>query len=408
MPNYPELKIRDSINRKGKITFAEFMQLALYHRNGGYYTGALGIGASGDYFTSPTAHPVFAALITMQLHRMWEILGEPTIFYVVEMGAGTGILGREVVSYAGELPNSFSGALRYVTLERRAVIDIETNKHDNLLQVLSSVHSMPLKNIVGCFISNELMDCFPVHRFKIRQGSILEIYVTLDKQSEFIEVFGEPSTPLMIDHLKDLIAILPEGFTGEIRLNIKPWVEQISGALDKGFVVTIDYGYETKDMCYQNRFDGTLQTYHQHMQGSNPYRYIGSQDITADVDFSRLELEGELVGLRSLELLSQSDFLKSLGFEQMRYRLLKKMLTQKCHDANMMAMLELIKRDGLGRFKVLIQEYDTGVSDIKQLVPRTALRNKVDVPLLSSKYMSLMEGKYSHLADYTEGLWPFE
>ena len=101
------------------------MQLALYHGNGGYYTSHRGIGTTGDYYTSPTAHPVFAALITMQLQRMWEILGEPSTFYVAEMGSGTGILGREVVRYAETLHSSFYCALRYIMLERRIV---ETNK----------------------------------------------------------------------------------------------------------------------------------------------------------------------------------------------------------------------------------------------------------------------------------------
>ncbi len=405
MSNYLETKIRDSINRKGKITFAEFMQFALYHRNAGYYTSHNRIGSAGDYYTSPTAHPVFAALITIQLHRMWEILGEPETFYVAEMGSGTGILGRAVVSYAKTLQSSFYCALRYITLERRTV---QTNKQKNLLHVISDVYSIPLKSVVGCFISNELIDCFPVHRFRIKHGSILEIYVTLDKESEFIEVLGEPSTSFMIDSLKDLIHIFPEGFTGEVRFNIKPWMKQISSALDKGFVMTIDYGYEKKDMCHRNRFNGTIQTYHEHIQGSNPYRYIGSQDITADVNFSHLETEGKLVGLQSLELLPQEDFLKGLGFDQMRHRLLKKRLSQRCHDANMMAMLQLIKSDGLGKFKVLIQEYNTGVSDTKQLLPGTDLKNLGDVPLLSSEYMPLMEGKYVHLTGYMDDLWPFE
>ena len=407
MANSPEEEIRDRIARQGKITFAEFMELALYHRDGGYYTSASGIGAAGDYFTSPAAHPAFGALMAIQFHRMWELVGCPARFYVVEMGAGGGLLASEVVGYADRLPGTFAQSLRYVALERYAIAGPLATADNSVRRIISSAYGVPLRGVVGCFISNELLDSFPVHRFQIHQGTVKEVYVTLDGQSRFVGVLGEPSTPLLADRLNSLDLSLPEGFRGEVRLNIRPWLQQISDALDKGFVVTVDYGYETKVLYHQKRAGGTLQTYYCHTQGVDPYRHIGEQDITAHVDFSLVASEGESLGLRPLVLVSQSATLKSLGFEQMRHRLRGNRLSPRQRDANMMAMLELVKPDGLGGFKVLIQERGTGVEDVAQLTPRETLKRAIEVPLLGPDHIPLMEGRYPHLASDVEDLWPF-
>ena len=90
-----EAIIRDRIARRGKITFAEFMDVALYDPVAGYYRSDSVIGARGDYYTSPSVHPAFAALLAVQLHRMWEVLERPAAFYAVEMGAAGSKLARD-------------------------------------------------------------------------------------------------------------------------------------------------------------------------------------------------------------------------------------------------------------------------------------------------------------------------
>ena len=100
MKDTPESEIRGLIEAKGSICFAEFMRVALCHPMGGYYMSARAIGAAGDYFTSPAAHPVFGALIAVQLHRMWQLLDSPSAFDVIEMGAGDGLLAAEVAGYS--------------------------------------------------------------------------------------------------------------------------------------------------------------------------------------------------------------------------------------------------------------------------------------------------------------------
>ena len=410
MENSPEAHIRERIARLGKITFAEFMEIALYHPRGGYYTSASGIGAAGDYFTSPAAHPAFGALIAVQLRRMWEVLGCPARFYAVEIGAGSGLLARDVVDYAARMPGAFARSLRYVALERYAARVPLAAETGDVQRVIAGAGGVPFRGLVGCFISNELVDSLPVHRFQIHRGAVNEVYVALDEQGRFVEVMGEPSTPMLPvlpARLNDLGLPLPDGFQGEVRLDTRSWLGQISDALARGFVVTIDYGHEARELYAHGRAAGTLQTYYRHTQGGDPYRRIGQQDITAHVDFSLVASEGEALGLRPLALSSQLSFLKGLGFDRMLRQLRAKRLSQRQRDANVMAILELVRPGGLGAFKVLIQERATGVEDVAQLAPGSAPEAAADVPLLSPEHIPLMEGRYPHLASGIEELWPF-
>ena len=378
------------------------MELALYHPYGGYYTSPDRVGADGDYFTSPAAHPAFGALIAVQLRRMWEVLDSPSKFTVVEMGAGSGLLARDILDYAGRMPGSFAQALRYVALDRYAVAGGPASA--GVERIVAA--GVPIRNVVGCFISNELVDSFPVHRFQVHEGTLREVFVTLDESGALVEAPAEPSTPRLAERLDLLATSLPEGFQGEVSLGIRPWMEEVSLALARGFVLTVDYGYHAEELYSPERSAGTVQTYYRHAQGGGPYVRIGRQDITAHVDFSLVESEGAAAGLRSLAVVPQSAFLRRLGFDAMRRRLRAMDFGQRDRDANAMAMLELVKPGGLGSFKVLAQERGTGVTHFEQLTPDGGWANEVDVPLLGEDHIALMEGRYPHLAWEPESLWP--
>ena len=113
-----EAEIRRRIVEKGPVTFAEFMKVALYWPDGGYYSQRDPVGGSGDYYTSPLAHPAFGALIAVQLFQMWRLLERPSRFHVIEPGAGTGRLCLDVLSYAAQLPDGFGDSLLYVCVDR--------------------------------------------------------------------------------------------------------------------------------------------------------------------------------------------------------------------------------------------------------------------------------------------------
>ena len=168
---------------------------------------------------------------------------------------------------------------------------------------------------VGCVLSNELIDAFPVHRFEIRDGSLFELLVDVDADGRFHSVAGEPSTPLLAERLDSLGVELPDGTRGEINLRIGEWVRRVSEIIERGFVVTIDYGYEAKELYSPERSRGTLQTYYKHTSGSSPYQWIGRQDITAHVDFTSVIEEGRAAGLRPLCLMTQAEYLNRLGLK---------------------------------------------------------------------------------------------
>ena len=399
-----ELEIRTRIGKQGRITFAEFMEIALYHPTGGYY--AEGAGAEDDYFTSPAAHPVFGALIALQFKRMWEVMGRPVRFHVVEMGAGAGVLARDVIEFAANLPGEFARSLRYIGLERRGPAGRSEASTVSWQSVVATADSLPVSGVAGCFFSNELIDAFPAHRFRLQQGNLAEIYVALDEQSRFVEILDEPSTPLLGRRLEAMEQPRPDDLQGEVRLNLEPWLKQVSDALTRGFVVTVDYGHEGGDLYSNIRRGGTLRTYYRHTEGGDPYQHIGRQDITAHVDFTALASTGSKLGLTPVALLSQADFLGALGHQRMVERVRAMNVSHRERDANMMGMNQLVSLEGLGAFKVLIQQRGTGVTDVAQLAP-VAEPTAPEVPLLGSGHFQLAEGRYPHLAWEHEDLWPF-
>ena len=377
------------------------MEFALFHPEGGYYSNSSPFGASGDYFTSPAAHPAFGALLALQMNRMWEVLGQPSPFFVVEMGAGNGLLARDLLSCAAELPAAFADSLGYVALDRYPVAT-GTPRLQRLV-----TEEIPLRGVVGCLVSNELVDSFPVHRFQLDRGELMEVYVTVDDDGHIVEVLGEPSTALLAQRLSEVGVSLEDGFRGEVSLQAAAWMKRVSAALESGFVVTIDYGHEAAELYSPARSRGTVQTHYRHTQGASPYQRIGRQDISAQVDFSHLVDAGRSAGLSPLALLTQAQYLAGLGFQPMLRRLRSKSLQQRELDANLMAMRELVKPEGLGGFKVLIQEKGTGVDDVSMLAPTQDVVETLEPPLLSADHMPLLEGRYPHLAWQPEE-WPLE
>ena len=403
-----EQAIRDRIRRQGKITFAEFMQLALYHPVDGYYTDDSPFGAAGDYYTSPAVHPAFGALLAVQLFTMWQCMGEPADFTVVEMGAGSGMLADDIRAYAARLPDGFADRLRYITIDRYAPTDAPTDASESASAVATErlrATNVPLRGVLGCFISNEFVDAFPVHRFKMSGGKALEVYVALDDADEFVEALDKPSTPLLAERLDRLGFRLADGHSGEVNLHVKPWLGDVARALGKGFVITIDYGYQAAELYSRRRKFGTLQTYFRHTEGSSPYQRVGRQDITAHVDFSSLQYEGKVAGLHTIAYMTQAELLRALGMDELLRKVRTMPLSQHERNANVMALRELVKPDGLGGFKALIQEKGTGVTASASLAPPESVRWALSPPMLSSRHMPLMEGRYPHTGWEAPSLW---
>ena len=401
-----EAEIRARIDRRGRISFAEFMEVALYHPHAGYYSRQdAGPEAHRDYYTSPAAHPAFGGLVGIQLCGMWQALGRPSRFHAVEMGAGSGLLARDVIQYAEYLPRAFRTALRYVALDRRPPSERASGQSSRYHRIISS--GIPARGLVGCVLSNELVDSFPVHRFEVRGGRPKEVFLTL-VDGRFVEQLDEPSTTRLRHRLEGLGPMLPEGYRGEVNLRIGPWMQEVADSLERGFALTVDYGHRASDLYSPDRAGGTLRTHYRHTSGACPYVRVGMQDITAHVDFSALVDAGEAAGLNAVALLAQSAFLRELGLDRWRQELRLKALPQRERDANSMGMLDLARPDRLGAFKVLVQEKDTGIDHPRQIWPRgSPWADDLPVPLLRRDHLPLMQGRYPHTVSDVDQLWPW-
>jgi len=174
-------------------------------------------------------------------------------------------------------------------------------------------------------------------------------------------MLDKPSTPGIEERLATLALSLPEGYRGEVNLAMEDWINQVSASLDRGFVLTIDYGQSANSLYSPRNAQGTLVCHRRHAVGDDPYRDIGEQDITAHVDFTSVMLEGRGVGLEPVAFGQQARFLRGLGFGQMLQRLRSMPLSDAEHNANRMGMLDLVRPGGLGDFRALLQA--KGVAD---------------------------------------------
>ncbi|MBZ5642208.1 MAG: SAM-dependent methyltransferase [Acidobacteriia bacterium] len=357
------------IRQSGPIPFAEYMRECLYHPEHGYYSRA-GAGKFADYYTSVDVHPIFGRLLARQLAEMWEVLGSPRPFNAVEAGAGVGRLAGHILDFAAhELP-AFYGALEYVAVERSAARRAE---HSERLAVhggagkVSSSSEIPRAIAAGCIFSNELLDALPTHRVAVENGKLREMNVGIEGE-RLVEISGEPSTPRLEEYFREQGIALQEGWQAEACLEACEWIENAGRALDRGFVLTIDYGHEASALYNERHNRGTLLAYRDHAVSENLLDAPGGQDLTSHVNFTALELWGRRAGLSRTGLVTQSQFLVALGranefadlyepgqteLEKLRARLLLK---------------NLIHPEGLGeKFQVLIQQKGIGMPNLTGL-----------------------------------------
>jgi SAM-dependent MidA family methyltransferase len=312
--------ILSQIEERGPIPFAQFMEWCLYHPGYGYYSSErTKIGRDGDYYTSPCVHPLFGHLIAKQLFQMATILGGET-FDVIEMGGGRGFLCGDILDWSKKNTPLFYDRLKYHLLETAPLFlkeqrerFSEQEKQGKVFWVNPEAFKRGEVQIQGCFVSNELVDAFPVHRVVLDHGNLKEIYVTQQK-GRFKERWGDLTDPRMVDYFRSMEITLEEGQKAEVNLEALDWMENVGRCLKKGFVLTIDYGYFAQELYAPHRREGTLLCYHQHRTSEDPYERLGEQDITSHVNFTSLIRKGEEAGLRFTGFVPQYRFLIGLGF----------------------------------------------------------------------------------------------
>ncbi|HEY9888209.1 MAG TPA: class I SAM-dependent methyltransferase [Candidatus Obscuribacterales bacterium] len=370
----PELcaVISDCIERSPhrRVTFATFMELALYHPQQGYYAAQAGqLGRRGDFVTAAHMGRDFAELLAVQFVEMWQHLGQPQPFQLVEMGPGQGLLAGGVLTYLQRWHPDCLAALHYTLVETSPALRAAQQQHLAPWHphvTLEWCELAALPPITGCLFSNELVDAFPVHLVTLTPRGLQEQYVTLtgDAPRPFTFVAAAPSTSALAAYfhqagIEATCPPYPEGYTTEVNLAALEWMAQVASKLHRGYVLTIDYGYPADRYYSLARSHGTLQCYTRHAHHNDPLINVGRQDITAHVDFTTLQRQGEQQGLETLGCTQQGLFLMALGLGD---RL--SALTQLSGTDSATLRYALQQRDtlhqlisplGLGSFTVLIQ-----------------------------------------------------
>lgn len=279
-------QIREEIRHCGPISFRRFMELALYHPELGYYCRPRDpFGVEGDYFTNSQLQPLFGRIVAQQIARLRTRMGSPPEFTVVEMGAGRGETLEEV---------------------QRSLPDVRC------LAVERSSGELP-ERFSGVVYSNEYFDALPVHVVEKRGAKIIEYFVDVGGTG-FQWVEGLLSQPALADYLDRYAPGLGEGQKIEVNLAALEELERIARSLQRGFVLTIDYGYTADEIAAARRFpNGSLMGYEKHQAYEDVFAEPGRRDITAHVNFTALEQRGNELGLASMGLRSQAEFLLDVG-----------------------------------------------------------------------------------------------
>ena len=380
-------QIQDAPERR--ISFATFMDLALYHPSQGYYAaGDQQLGPSGDFITASHVSRDFGELLAEQLVEMWGRLDYPHPFDLVEMGAGQGLLAGHILEHIATAHPACLQALQYTLIETSPALQRVQKQRlapwqtQGVAIYWQTLAETPTDCWTGCFFSNELVDAFPVHRVTLTASGLQEQYVSLAFEGDrtFTNVLGPLSKPALADYFVRVGIDLtppryPLGYTTEVNLAALDWSATIAARLKRGYVLTIDYGHSARRYYSPQRTEGTLQCYNRHRHHSDPFFDVGHQDITAHVDFTALINQGERHGLQYLGQCPQGLFLMALGLgnrlDQLRTITATDGTTIQTAIQRRNALQSLINPIGLGQFQVLLQS--KGLSPEKYQAPLTGL-----------------------------------
>ena len=361
--------IKDRINKNGSISFRDFMDMALYYPELGYYTSPkVKIGGYGDFYTASELDRAFGELLAKQFKQIYNEKVKERPFQIVEIGAGKGYLAYDILNY---LINSNPEVLkntRYIIIEKSPYhIDIQKEilKDFENVEWIQDIIDFEDESINGVIFSNELFDSFPVHLIRKINGKIYEVFITVDDEDNVKEVLKDANEDI-IRYIDELNIKILEGMQTEINLDAKDYIQKIGKKLNKGYVITIDYGYPSAELYKPYRMRGTLLCYHKHKYSENFYENVGLQDITSHVNFSALKYYGRLAGLEFLGFTDQAHFLTNLGLLDILNELQQRDDYESYERINRLKSLVLPK--GMGeKFKVLVQYKNVKNPDIKGL-----------------------------------------
>lgn len=308
------------IRERGPIAVAEFMEIALYEPNLGYYaTAAQRSGRAGDFYTSVDVGPLFGELVAVQIAEMWRILRARGAagFDLVEAGAGNGRLARDILdALAAEHADAYAH-LRLTLVEASATARAaqhETLRHHHA-RVAASLSDLP-SSVSGVILANELLDAFPVHLVTMTGEGLREILIS-EQGGRLIEMEGPLSDPRIAAYMAGVGAPLEPGARAEVGLAASRWIEAAASALTMGFLFLFDYGHDARELYSPMHHSGTLTAYRAHTAGAVHWlQDPGSADLTSHVNLTAIKRAAEEAGLTTLGVVDQTYFLISVGLAE--------------------------------------------------------------------------------------------
>ena len=304
--------IRQVMDEKGgAISFADFMELALYAPGLGYYSaGSHKFGAAGDFVTAPEVSSLFAKCLARSIRPTLEQLEQVA---VMEIGAGSGVLARDLIA---ELDQLGCPVDEYFILERSA--DLRERQQQTLAASAGRVNwldQLP-EHFSGVVLANEVLDALPVHYIGVQQGDAVEAYVTW-QQDHFDWQAGPLSDQRLAERVLELRERfgqdLADGYVTEINLAAEDWVRTLGQMLERGLLLLIDYGFPRHEYYHPQRHMGTLMCHYRHYAHGDVFWYPGLQDLTAHVDFTAIAEAAVASGLAVNGYTNQANFLLGSG-----------------------------------------------------------------------------------------------
>ena len=350
-------RLKDLIPREGAISFHDWMKAALYDPVGGYYqrSDRRRWGREGDYRTSPERSELFAATFA---HYFSALLDKDLT--IVECGAGDGSFAAGVLSTLRDQAPATLADTRYIVYDVSE--DALGRSQERLAQFADRVEFYSDWNQVsvksGIYFANELLDAFPVHRVLKTEDGLSEFYVTVDTSGDFRWTTGPLSTPRLTEFCNAYSPELAKGQFIEINLAIDDWLAQVAAKLEKGFVITVDYGAEAADLYNPiQRPEGTLRGFSRHGFIDDLLAEPGEYDLTSSVNWTQVKTTGERLGFQQIEFASQDKFLLNTGLlDQLEYRL-DRADTEAEKTALTIGAREMILPGGMASsFQVLVQK----------------------------------------------------
>jgi len=301
----------------GVISFARYMELALYAPGLGYYAaGARKFGEGGDFVTAPELSPLFSRCLARQCLQVLDGLGTGAI---LEFGAGSGVMAADILAELerlGALPTAYHILELSAELRARQQQTLAA-RVPHLLERVVWLDRLP-DAFAGVVLANEVLDAMPVHRFCVEADQDFELYVGWE-DGDFVWRRGPVSdgrVAARIVALRGLLgAELPERFESEINLAAEDWMRSVAAVLHSGMVLLIDYGYPRREYYHPQRVGGTLMCHYRQRAHPDPLILAGLQDITAHVDFTAVAEAAVETGLEVAGYTTQAHFLLACGLD---------------------------------------------------------------------------------------------